>query len=173
MTLVDFYELKEIRDLSFSPDGQRLAYVVTVKDKEKNSRNADMWMISVNEGKPTRLTYHEKADTQPRWSPDGRYLAFLSNRSGKKQIWLFNSQGGEPYQLTQFDSDIDDFIWSHNSSMIAFLAKDPKIKEKGKEKKGEEEEKKQTRIKKLLLLIGFSIKGMERAILMIVGPTSG
>ncbi len=140
LTLEDFFELKEIREPCFSPDGQWLAYVVTVKDKGKNSRNADLWMIPVAGGEAIRLTYHEKGDSRPRWSPDGRFLAFLSSRSGKNQIWLFNSQGGEPFQLTQIQSDIEDFIWSPDSSMIAFLAKDPKIKEK-REKEEDEKEK--------------------------------
>ncbi len=132
ITIDDFYLFNEISNLCFSPDNQWLAYVVTMKNKDKKSRNSDLWKIPISGGESLRLTYHEKADTLPRWSPDGRYLAFLSSRSGRNQIWLFNSQGGEPYQLTQIESDIEDFIWSPDSSMIAFLAKDPKIKERKK-----------------------------------------
>ncbi len=134
VTIDDFYCFKEVSQPSFSPDGRWIAYVVTVKDKEKNSRNSDLWMVSTEEGEPIRLTFHEKSDTQPRWSPDGRYLAFLSNRDGKSQIWLFNTKGGEPYPLTAINSDIESFIWSPDSAKLAFIAKDPKDKDKDKDK---------------------------------------
>ncbi|MGQ9472416.1 MAG: S9 family peptidase [Candidatus Aminicenantales bacterium] len=137
VTMDDFYALKEIRQPAFSPDGRWVAYVLTVKDKEKNSRNADLWMVPTEGGTPIRLTYHEKNDTRPRWSPDGRSLAFLSNRDGKNQIWLFNSLGGEPYRLTSVETGVEDFIWAPDSSHLAFIAQDPKEKAADKEKEPE------------------------------------
>ncbi len=139
ITVDDFYALKDISQPAISPDGRWVAYVLTVKDKEKNSRNADIWMVPTEGGKAVRLTYHEKNDTKPRWSPNGRYLAFLSNREGKNQIWLFNTLGGEPYQLTTSESGVEDFVWAPDSSRLAFIAQDPKEKEKDKEKDKEKE----------------------------------
>lgn len=137
ITVDDFYALKEISQPAFSPDGRWVAYVLTIKDKEKNSRNSDLWMAPTIGGPAVRLTYHEKNDTRPRWSPNGRYLSFLSNRGGKNQIWLFNTLGGEPYQLTSVETGVEDFIWAPDSSHLAFIAQDPKQREKEKEKEPE------------------------------------
>ncbi len=138
LSLDDFYQFQSISQPAFSPDGRWITYVVTTKNKEKNSRNADIWMIPALGGNPVRLTYHEKGDTHPLWSPDGKYLAFLSSREEKNQIWVFQAQGGEPYQLTTINSDVESFVWSPDSSLIAFLAKDPETAAEEKDQKNEE-----------------------------------
>jgi len=130
----DFFNFKEISQPCFSPDGKWITYVVTVRDKEKNSSNSDIWMIPSEGGTPICLTNHEKGDSSPSFSPDGKYLAFLSSRKEKNQIWLFNALGGEPYELTEMDNGVNSFVWSPDSSKIAFLAKDPERKESEKEK---------------------------------------
>ncbi|MFP4082879.1 MAG: prolyl oligopeptidase family serine peptidase [Candidatus Aminicenantes bacterium] len=139
ITAEDFFHFKQISQPTFSPDGKWIAYVVTVKDKEKNRSNSDLWMIPAKGGTPVRLTNHSKADTSPDWSPDGKYLAFLSSRKEKNQIWLFNTKGGEPYQLTEMGSGVKSFAWSPDSSKIAFIAKDPEPEEEEKEKEKKKE----------------------------------
>jgi dipeptidyl aminopeptidase/acylaminoacyl peptidase len=134
----DIFNLKQISQPAFSPDGKWIAYVVTVKDKEKNKSISDVWMIPSQGGEPVRITNNENGDTSPKWSPDGKYLAFLSNRKEKNQIWLFNTKGGEPWQLTNMNNGVRNFTWSPNSSQIDFIAKDPEPEEKEK-KKGEKE----------------------------------
>jgi dipeptidyl aminopeptidase/acylaminoacyl peptidase len=130
----DFFNFKEISQPCFSPDSKWIAYVVTVRDKEKNSSNSDIWMIPTEGGTPICLTNHEKGDSSPSFSPDGKYLAFLSSRKEKNQIWLFNTIGGEPYELTEMNNGVNSFVWSPDSSKIAFLAKDPEREESEKEK---------------------------------------
>ncbi|TKJ28580.1 peptidase S9 [bacterium (candidate division B38) B3_B38] len=137
----DLFNFKRISQPRFSPDGKWIAYVVTVTDKEKNSRNSDIWMIPGQGGTPIRLTTHEKGDSSPRWSPDGKYLAFISSREEKSQVWLFNTLGGEPHQLTKMNNGVSSFVWSPDSSTIAFIAKDPEP-EKEDEKEKEKEKKK-------------------------------
>lgn len=131
----DFFKFKEVSQPTFSPDGQWIAYVVTSRDLEKNNSNSDIWMIPSQGGTPLRLTSHEKGDSNPDWSPDGKYLAFISGRKEKSQIWLFDSQGGEPYPLTEMSSGVNSFVWSPDSTKIAFLAKDPEPKEDGDKEK--------------------------------------
>lgn len=136
----DFFNFKEISQPCFSPDGKWVAYVVTARDKEKNSSNSDIWMVPSEGGTPLCLTNHEKGDTSPSFSPDGKYLAFISGRKEKNQIWLFNTIGGEPYQLTEMGNGVQSFVWSPDSLKLAFIAKDPEPK-KESEKKKEEEKK--------------------------------
>lgn len=136
----DIFNFKTISQPNFSPDGKWIAYVVTVMDKEKNSYNSDIWMIPSRGGEAIPLTNHEKGDRSPCWSPDGKYLAFLSGRKGKSQIWLFNTLGGEPYQLTKMNNGIQSFVWSPDSARLAFIARDPEPE--SKEEKTKDKEKK-------------------------------
>jgi len=131
----DLFNFKRLGQFNFSPDGKWIAYVITVMDKEENKSNSDIWMISSQGGTPIRLTNHEKGDGSPAWSPDGKFLAFLSSRKEKNQIWLFNTTGGEPYQLTKMSNGVSNFIWSPDSTKLAFIAKDPEPKEEEEKKK--------------------------------------
>ncbi len=140
ISIDDLFNLKSISQPVFSPDGKWICYVLTENDKEKKKPNSDLWMIPAEGGKPIRLTYHEKVDTRPAWSPDGKYLAFLSGRDEKNQIWLFNTRGGEPFQLTKMRSGVQSFVWSPDSSKIAFIAKDPEPEEEETKKEKKEEE---------------------------------
>lgn len=143
ITADDFFNFRQIGQYNFSPNGKWIAYVVTVRDKDKNSSNSDIWMVSSQEGTPIRLTNHEKGDSNPAWSPDGKYLAFLSSREERNQIWLFNMLGGEPYQLTKMGNGVSSFIWSPDSSKLAFIARDPDPEEGEEEgKEGKEKKKK-------------------------------
>ncbi len=130
--LDDLYNLKQISQLQYSPDGCWIAFVVTKAEKKANSYNSDIWKIPAGGGVPVRLTRHKQEDHSPQWSPDGKYLAFLSERTGKSQIWLFYTQGGEPRQLTKMNNGVERFIWTPDGARIAFIAKDPEPKDKKK-----------------------------------------
>src|SRR5205085_12121881 len=70
------------------------------------------------------------SSSHPRWSPDGRYMAFLSARNeGKTQIWLLNRQGGEAQKLTDTPQDVDDFEWAPDAKRFAVVLRDPKPEE--------------------------------------------
>lgn len=117
-------------------------------------------MVPTAGGAALRLTYLEKADVSPAGSPDGRYLAFISDRSGQRQVWLFKAEGGGPYQLTKIEADIETFIWLPNSSKIVSLTMDAKSKEK-------------LTGKRLLSSIVFNISEMGKVILMSATNTFG
>jgi dipeptidyl aminopeptidase/acylaminoacyl peptidase len=121
-----------VGDPQIAPDGRRVAYVVTRSADEGTKYAGDVWLAQPGEA-PRALTTHPANDRTPRWSPDGRRLAFLSNRSGKSQVWILEAQG-EPWQLTDSKTDISGYEWSPDGGRIAFVANPPKPEEKPGEK---------------------------------------
>lgn len=114
-----------LSDLQISPDGQRVAFVVTepVKDTE---RAGHIWVHEAATGEVRQFTSSEKGERSPRWSPDGGTLAFLSKRSDDTQIYLLSLGGGEGLTLTEGKSGIRSFAWSPDGTQIAFFAQEPK-----------------------------------------------
>jgi dipeptidyl aminopeptidase/acylaminoacyl peptidase len=103
-----------------------VAYTVTSLDQKEDSTDTDIYMVSASGGTPIRLTSSKKPETSPRWSPDGRYLAFLSARDGKKtQVYLLDRRGGDPQQLTTYKSSVSAIAWSPDSTRLAVLMQDP------------------------------------------------
>jgi dipeptidyl aminopeptidase/acylaminoacyl peptidase len=139
MTSEDLYDFRFLADAQISPDGSRVAYVVRTIDREANAYRSAIWMVPFD-GSATgaRLTYGTGQDVLPRWSPDGRALAFASDRSapagdGKKRkpknLFVLSFAGGEARQLTTFDDDCGDPVWSPDGTKIAFTVKEPKAKD--------------------------------------------
>ena len=123
----DIYQLLEVRDPQRSPDGGWVAYTVTraIKDTDKN--DTDVWMVSWDGRQQVRLTSTPDSENSPRWSPDNRYLAFVSSRMGARggQLWLLNRAGGEAEKLTDVKGGISDFAWSPDSSRLVLVVNDP------------------------------------------------
>ncbi|MGH2461223.1 MAG: S9 family peptidase [Chloroflexota bacterium] len=114
-----------ISDPRISPDGRRVAFVVTTVSQEKDESLANIWVVEVDQGSPRRFTTGQKRDSSPRWSPDGRWLAFVSDREPKKkaQLYLMPGDGGEPTRLTDLKAGVSAPVWSPDGSRIAFLAR--------------------------------------------------
>src|SRR4029079_18397303 len=102
----DIFELKTVGDPRLSPDGAWVAYTVSSLDKKEDSSDTDIYMAPPSGAAgsaPVKLTNSKKPETSPRWSPDGRYLAFLSERDGKKtQVYLLDRRGGDAQQITEY-----------------------------------------------------------------------
>jgi hypothetical protein len=79
----DIFALKTVGDPRISPDGAWVAYTVSSRDRKEDTSDTDVYMVATAGGAPIRLTSSKKPETSPRWSPDGRYLAFLSKRDSK------------------------------------------------------------------------------------------
>ena len=134
----DIFALKTVSDPRLSPDGEWLAYTVSQMDEKKDAADTDIFMIPVRGGEPMRVTASDEPETSPRWSPDGRFLAFLSSRDGKKaQVWLLDRRGGEAQRLTEYKGGVSSFAWSPDSASLAIVALDPDPDEADGEKKGE------------------------------------
>lgn len=120
----DLFTIRLVADPQISPDGTRVAYVVTRLDREQNAYRAAIWMLDINaDTEPVKFTSGMQQDFSPRWSPDGRYLAFLSNRSGKNQIYVMPTDGGEPWQLSADEDPASDIAWSADGRWLTFARK--------------------------------------------------
>ena len=125
LAVEDIFALKTVGDPRLSPDGGWVAYTVRRLDPKEDSADTDVWMVPFAGGPALRLTASPKAETRPRFSPDGRYLAFLSGRDGKKtQVWLLDRRGGEAAKLTDFKADVSDLAWSPDSKRLALVVGD-------------------------------------------------
>ena len=121
----DIFALKTVGDPQISPDGNWVAYTVRSLDPKEDSSDTDIYMVPFAGGTPLRLTSSPKAESHPRFSPDGRYLAFLSGREGKKaQVWLLDRRGGEAVKLTDLKSSVSDFAWSPDGKRLALAVGD-------------------------------------------------
>src|SRR5690242_20290760 len=122
----DLYALTSVGDLRLSPDGRRVAYVVNWIDREENGYRAAIWVASLDGSEePRQLTSGTRSDSSPRWSPDGRWLAFVSNRDGKdedahSELYVLPANGGEPRRLTDDKEGVESIAWSPDSRRIAF-----------------------------------------------------
>ena len=121
----DYYSFATAGDPHLSPDGKWVAYTVTRVDQAANRRMSRIWMAATDGTTlPQPLTSENASCNSPRWSPDGKYLAFLSTRDGTKaQVWLLPMTGGEAGRLTNFDSGISTIEWSPDSTRLLGLVR--------------------------------------------------
>ncbi|MBI1853730.1 MAG: S9 family peptidase [Planctomycetes bacterium] len=133
----DAIGIHRVSDPQISPDGTRVAFVVTDLRDKGEAPNSDLFVVDARGGEPRRLTWNEKSDDHPRWSPDGRWLAFLSERGDVEgaQIHLLPSAGGEAQRLGKGKAAVDDFQWSADSRAIFYLAPDAPSDDEEKKKK--------------------------------------
>ena len=120
----DLYCIRSVSDPQLSPDGNWVAYTVSVADSAKDKRDANIWMMSWDGSQTVQLTATPESETSPRWSPDGRYLAFLSGRQDGhgSQVWLLDRRGGEAQRITTIKDGVDAFGWSPDSKRLVLVA---------------------------------------------------
>jgi dipeptidyl aminopeptidase/acylaminoacyl peptidase len=147
----DYFRIKDVENAQISPDGKWVAYVVTTHDAKEDKDKKRIWMVAASGGDAIALTVESANATYPRWSPDGKYLGFLSERDKqKKQFWTLRRGGGEAEQLTNTIQDVSGFEWSPSGDRVVLLLQDPSPEELDAAKKKEtgktdDDEKEKTR----------------------------
>jgi dipeptidyl aminopeptidase/acylaminoacyl peptidase len=131
VTVDDLMRLRSLFDVRISPDGKRVAYVVSTPSIERAEHEAVLWLVPSVGGTPQRLTYSTKIFNKPlpspclRWSPDGSSLSFVGDVNGIPQVLAMSASGGEPWPLTSVPDGVSTYEWSPNGKQIAFLGPDP------------------------------------------------
>jgi dipeptidyl aminopeptidase/acylaminoacyl peptidase len=121
-----------------APDGKRIVYTVSeaMTTADRSEYVTQIWLGVVATKQNFPLTFGEKSSTNPKWSPDGNWIAFTSNRKdGKNNLYLLNVNGGEAQPLTDLKSSIGDFEWAPNGQSIAFTMTDAKTEDEEKNDK--------------------------------------
>jgi len=119
----DFIGMDAVSDLQLSPNGRLAAFVVTDYSLQTNRGNSDIWIVGIGDRRPARqLTNKPGSDSQPRWSPDSKHLAFVSDRDGSSQIYLVSPTGGEPKKVSRLKMGPSNLTWSPDGASIAFSA---------------------------------------------------
>src|SRR5215212_526895 len=132
-------KLKAVASPRVSPDGKRMVYTVNeaVTTADKSEFVTQLWLANLDTKQNVQLTFGEKSSTNPKWSPDGNWIAFTSNRKdNKNNLYLLNLNGGEAEPLTEVKSGVSNFAWSPDGRSIAFTMTDPKTEEEEKNDKG-------------------------------------
>ena len=146
LTIGHYFELDSVSDPQLSPEGDWIAYSVTTQNLDDDSWSSQVWAVPASGGEPVPMTGKEAYASyapRPRWSPDGKYLAFLSPREGDiNQVWSLPRRGGEAVKLTDTAQTVMAFEWSPDSKRLLLLLQDPTAAEKARKEQGDEYEEK-------------------------------
>jgi dipeptidyl aminopeptidase/acylaminoacyl peptidase len=133
----DVHSIADVGDIAVSPDGEWVAYSVGTTDVDEDTYSSDLHMVSWDGETRLQLTHTaESGEGHPRFSPDGRYLAFIAARNdgalededdpaAKSQVWLLNRSGGEASRLTELPGGVSGFEWSPDSARLVLVSRDP------------------------------------------------
>ena len=129
-------KIKSISQTDISHDGKYAAYVVreAIMEEKKSEYLNQIWVTNLVTKENYQYTYNLKSSMSPKFSPDGKKIAFLSSRSGKNQVWIMNTHGGEARKLTNEKKGVRSIKWSPDGKKISFLKNDNDTEEEKKSK---------------------------------------
>lgn len=141
VTPEDYFAFEFVSDPRLSPDGKLVAYVVTTVDQKQNRRHSSIWMTAIDDSRsPWQFTTSPQNSNSPRWSPDGRWLAFISSRPSietgaprgatesvagetRPQVWVLSMSGGEARRVTNLKNGVSTFQWSPDGKRLACISR--------------------------------------------------
>ena len=121
-TIEDLYRVKGIADVHLSPDGRQVIYSVTTSDLPRAKRVTHIWVMNSDGSSPRQLTSGEKGESSPAFSPDGKWISYVSTKDGGPQLYLLPAVGGEAKKLTNISTGVGDPLWSPDAKWIAFAS---------------------------------------------------
>ena len=139
-TIDQSLEMVNVSNPRISPDGARVVYEQTRTNWDANEFNTDLWIADVATGERHQLSAGPRSSTAAAWSPDGKWIAFLSDRPAplpespkeKQQLYVMPASGGEAQQITKMEKGVEEFDWAPDSKRIAVKAESPDTKEIGR-----------------------------------------
>lgn len=117
-TVHDFLAMTQISSPQFAPNGKNIACVIGKKESWDAARVNNIWIIAADGSEEKQITNSEKADWNPRWSPDGSKIAFMSTRSGKTQVYIIPIDGGEAQRITWCEEGVNIYDWIGNNRIF-------------------------------------------------------
>jgi len=117
----DLYRVKGISDLRVSPGGNSAIFTVTTSDLARNKRTGHIWRMDVDGRNLQQLTFAEQGESSPLFSPDGKWISFVSSRGGETNLYLLPTEGGEARQLTRFSAGVSDPLWSPDGKELFYV----------------------------------------------------
>ena len=123
ITIEDLLALKIVNDPQLAPDGSQVVCTVTTADAAANATQTHLWIVPAEGRAAWPLTSVPGKDTNPRWSPDRAWIAFISDRSGEKQVWIIAPDGGEARRLTSGTIAPTELAWSPDGRWLAVVGK--------------------------------------------------
>jgi dipeptidyl aminopeptidase/acylaminoacyl peptidase len=134
-TFDDVLNIKAVQGATVSPDGRQVIYTVRqwVAEADKMEARTHIWKVAADgSGAARQITFGDKGDSQPQFSPDGKFISFVSARGSaeaKSQIYLMSIDGGEAWKLTDAKENVSSYSWAPDGAAIAFVANDPRSAE--------------------------------------------